>query len=80
MFLRSLDRATLEYLAFYALPAILICVLLVWRVLDTDLPPKEPPLRITLLRNVLHRPERRPPVPVELNNVFRRRWDGKKSR
>lgn len=81
LFLRSLDRATLEYLFLYALPAGVVCLLLIWRVLDPETPPKQPqPLRVVLMRNVLSRPERRPPVPVEKKKIFQRDWEARKAR
>lgn len=80
LLVRSLDRATMEFLLFYALPAVLVCTLLLWRVLDPDIPAREPPLRVLLMRNVLQKHERRPPVPVTPSRVFQRRWDSKAHR
>jgi len=75
-----LDWTTMEFLVVYALPAAIVCLLLLWRVLDPDIPAREPPLRVLLMRNVLHTPGRRPPVPVEIKAIYQRRWDSKAHR
>lgn len=54
----------------------LLCV--IWRCVDPLDKPSPQPLRVLLMRNVISRVDRKPPIPVEIRRLYSRRWDAGK--
>lgn len=77
----ALDWVAMDYFLLTLLPAAVGALIVLWRLVEDERKPEVAPLplRVTLMRNVVSRCDRKPPVPVEIKKVFSKRWDSGKN-